>query len=95
METLSPEDVADQLGVHPTFVRKQARLGAWPHHRVGRRIRFTPKQVQVILGLTERGPAGRASAPSRERLTAVGVTQQSAARQRRPVTGAALRPPGA
>ena len=64
--TLSPEDVAAELGTSPWWVREQARRGRVPHLRLGKgRIRFSPSQVAALVELAtvDAGRALQAPAP--------------------------------
>lgn len=44
---LNPKELAGCLGVTDQMVRKQARIGAIPHFRIGTSILFDPAKVCV------------------------------------------------
>jgi len=62
-EFLNVDDVADLFEVHPETIRRQARTGKLPYHRIGGQYRFV---LAEILAATEnavtvvRAPAGPA-----------------------------------
>lgn len=47
-DLLTPEDMADLLGVSRAKVLEWNRRYEWPHIRLGRRIRWTKVQVEDI-----------------------------------------------
>jgi excisionase family DNA binding protein len=51
--TLSVAEAAARLGVHPETVYTRIRDKEWPCTRMGRKIRFTPAQLDQILALCE------------------------------------------
>jgi excisionase family DNA binding protein len=42
-------ELAAELGVSDEWVRQQCRDGRFPHHRVGRRIRFSDEDLAAIV----------------------------------------------
>jgi len=46
---LTPDDLAEEFGVPVSTVMLWNRDNGWPHVRVGRRIRWTPEQLEEIL----------------------------------------------
>lgn len=48
---LSPQEMANLLGVNPSWVYRRTRMGtrAIPHIRVGRYVRFVPEEVFDFL----------------------------------------------
>ena len=58
--TMTPEEVAQRLGISAWWVREQIRRGRVPHLRFGRRrIALLPAHVDAIIELVTVEPAGR------------------------------------
>jgi len=56
---MSPEEVAQRLGIAAWWVREQIRRGRVPHLRFGRRrIALLPAHVDAIIELVTVEPAG-------------------------------------
>lgn len=51
---LTPNELAHHLGIATRTVQKKARNRQWPHQRIGRLIRFNPRQVADIEAMIER-----------------------------------------
>ncbi len=57
--TMTPEEVAQRLGISAWWVREQIRRGRVPHLRFGRRrIALLPEHVDAIIELVTVEPAG-------------------------------------
>lgn len=57
--TMTPAEVARQLGISEWWVREQIRRGRVPHLRFGRRrIALLPAHVEAIIALVTVEPAG-------------------------------------
>lgn len=57
--TMTPEEVAQRLGISAWWVREQIRRGRVPHLRFGRRrIALLPAHVDAIIELVTVEPAG-------------------------------------
>lgn len=54
---LTPAEAADRLGLTESTVRKQAQAKSFPHHKVGRLLRFTETDLERIESLTAVEPA--------------------------------------
>ncbi|WP_129337528.1 helix-turn-helix domain-containing protein [Cellulomonas endophytica] len=78
---VTPEEVAETLGISSWWVREQARRGRIPHLRFGRgRIRLLPEHVDALIRLAtvEGRPAEPQAAPSASAdLRALGATVRS------------------
>lgn len=48
---LLPEQVAERFGITRAQVMAFCASKTWPHERFGRRVRFTPEQVEQIESL--------------------------------------------
>lgn len=85
--TLSPEDVAKNLGTSTWWVCEQARRGRIPHLRLARgRIRLLPEHVDALIALfTVEGRALDDAPPATASsdLTALGATSKSLQAHRR------------
>jgi excisionase family DNA binding protein len=55
---LTAKDVADRLGVAPSWVSAQARAGRIPHIRLGRYCRFREEALEAWIAQLERKAAG-------------------------------------
>ena len=55
---LTAKDVADRLGVAPSWVWAQARAGRIPHIRLGRYCRFREEALEAWIAQLERKAAG-------------------------------------
>ena len=55
---LTAQDVADRLGVAPSWVWAQARAGRIPHIRLGRYCRFREEALEAWITQLERKAAG-------------------------------------
>lgn len=79
--TLSPEEVAEVLGMSPWWVREQARRGRIPHLRMGKgRIRLLPQHVDALVALVTVEPltaANSAAGGASSDLTALAPTAKS------------------
>ena len=66
---LTAQDVAERLGVAPSWVWAQARAGRIPHIRLGRYCRFREEALEAWIAQLERKSVGGQewSAPRRER----------------------------
>ncbi len=60
-------DLAAHLNVSKGYVQTQVTAGRYPHHRVGRLVRFSPADVRAIERAAEVTPT---SLPRRLRSTA-------------------------
>lgn len=49
---LTPAQAAERLGLAESTVRKQAQARVFPHHKVGRLLRFTERDLERIEALT-------------------------------------------
>lgn len=49
-ELLTPAEVAKRLRITPKKVMELRRVNGWPYVKLGRSIRFTPQQVEQIIG---------------------------------------------
>ena len=57
-ELMTPEQLAERLGVPLRTVREMYYTKAWPHLRLNKRtVRFTEAHYEEILALSERRPA--------------------------------------
>jgi excisionase family DNA binding protein len=57
--TMTPEEIAQRLGISAWWVREQIRRGRVPHLRFGRRrIALLPAHVDAIIELVTVEPAG-------------------------------------
>lgn len=57
-ELMSPEQLAERMGVSLRMVREMYYTSAWPHLRLNRRtVRFTEHHYEQILELSEQRPA--------------------------------------
>lgn len=57
MSHLTDRDVASHFGISWQQVQARCKAGQWPHLRIGRTYRFTPRHVELIESLTEVLPA--------------------------------------
>lgn len=57
----SAEVAAKFPGMGARYVERQARSGAWPHLKFGRRVYFTPEQVDAIVELHSAQPSPAAA----------------------------------
>ena len=66
---LTAQDVADRLGVAPSWVWAQARAGRIPHIRLGRYCRFREEALEAWIAQLERKSGGiqEWTAPRRDR----------------------------
>lgn len=48
-DVITPDQLAERLGVPRRRVIEWNATYRWPHIRIGRRIRWTPEQVEQIL----------------------------------------------
>ena len=71
---LTPQDLAEVLGVKVEKVMEWRRQFDWPHVRIGRQFRWTPAQVEQIVARHAVTPTHLAAAS--------GQTARSAARRR-------------
>jgi excisionase family DNA binding protein len=53
---LTAVEVAERLGVRPSWVYAEARAGRIPHLRLGRYTRFRQDSVEAWASARERGP---------------------------------------
>ena len=53
---LTAHEVAERLGVRPSWVYAEARANRIPHIRLGRYTRFNPDSVVAWAAQRERGP---------------------------------------
>lgn len=61
-ELLTPEQLAERLGVSLRTVREMYYTGTWPHLRLNKRtVRFTEDHYEQILALSERSPTSAIS----------------------------------
>ena len=59
-EPMTPEDLAERLGVSLRLVREMYYTKTWPHLRLNKRtVRFTEQHYEEILHLSEQRPASR------------------------------------
>ena len=73
---LTPDTLADRLGVPVSTVMQWNREFSWPHVRIGRRYRWTEEQYdQIVRQHVAVGPTGAAPVTG-------GLTRRSAARRR-------------
>lgn len=57
-ELMSPEQLAERMGVTLRLVREMYYTNTWPHLRLTQRtVRFTESHYEQILDLSERQPA--------------------------------------
>lgn len=63
---LTAEEVARLLGVAPSWVSREARLGRLPHVRLGRYRRFRLATIEAWIDSVEREPFGRDHAHQNE-----------------------------
>ena len=69
METLSADQAAALLHVHPRRIRNLARAGKLPAVRVGRRWLFERERLEAMLGVSsERQPIGLDALSARNHL---------------------------
>lgn len=54
---LTPVEAAERLGMKESTLRAKARLHEYPHHKVGRHMRFTAQDLERIETLTAVEPA--------------------------------------
>lgn len=50
--TYTAAETADMLGIGYDFLIKQCRAGKFPHHKLGRLIKFTDDDHRAILAAT-------------------------------------------
>ena len=55
----TPEEVAKDLSLTVEQVKRLARDGGMPHHRVGRYYRFTPSDIDKYVNMTRRDATGQ------------------------------------
>lgn len=56
-ELMTPEQLAERLGVSLRMVREMYYTNAWPHLRLNKRtVRFTESHYEQILELSEQRP---------------------------------------
>jgi excisionase family DNA binding protein len=81
--TMTPEEVAQRLGISAWWVREQIRRGRVPHLRFGRRrIALLPAHVDAIIELVTVEPVGWQGAARATNLRlARAETRQSSRRQ--------------
>lgn len=48
-DTLTPDQVAERLGVHRTWVMRRVQRKEVPHLRMGQYVKFTEAQLEQIL----------------------------------------------
>jgi len=65
ISTVGVDELADDLGVGAEWVRQQCRAGRFPHHLIGRRLRFTEQDVAEILAETAKPATPPAATPAR------------------------------
>lgn len=73
---LTPEQVADRLGISVRAVREKVYQGKWPHLRLdGRTMRFTEEHVlEIVRSSAQPGsvtPASRSSRDAAKELAAL------------------------
>lgn len=56
-DLLTPAEVAKRLRITPKKVMELRRANGWPHVKLGRSIRFTPQQVEQIIGKQSVSPS--------------------------------------
>ena len=79
MTLLTPGDLAERFHISEPQVLILCRENRWPHVRLSRKaIRFTPEQVEQIVGLHSKTPKPAAET----RAVIEGQTARSAARRR-------------
>lgn len=54
---LTPTEAAARLGMAESTLRRRAQERTYPHHKVGRHLRFTDGDLERIAGLTAVEPA--------------------------------------
>jgi DNA-directed RNA polymerase sigma subunit (sigma70/sigma32) len=56
-ELLTPEQLAERLGVSLRMVREMYYTNTWPHLRLNKRtVRFTQVHLEEIIAMSERRP---------------------------------------
>lgn len=55
----STETLATELGIKPRTLQAWCRDGKVPHHRLGRLIRFSPQDVELIKQTAQRHSSAR------------------------------------
>jgi DNA-directed RNA polymerase sigma subunit (sigma70/sigma32) len=56
-ELLTPEQLAERLGVPLRMVREMYYTNSWPHLRLNKRtVRFTDEHLEQIIAMSERRP---------------------------------------
>lgn len=55
-DTMSADEVAQRLGVHPNYVYDKIRDKQWPCTRLGRKVRFTETDLADILRICRVDP---------------------------------------
>jgi excisionase family DNA binding protein len=60
------EEAAEQLGVPKSWVLAEARADRIPHVRLGKYVRFDPRELEVWWRSRARGPRRRDVAPAGE-----------------------------
>jgi excisionase family DNA binding protein len=61
---ISTQKAAQELGVHPSTLRKWANRGKLPFHKVGKVYKFVPSDVETFIAKTRVDEALNANAPS-------------------------------
>lgn len=78
---MTPEDLAEEFGITVERVHILRRRHQWPCVKLGRfEIRFTPEQVQQIVGMQTQAPAKGSAAVK----ALPGQTARSASRAQAP-----------
>lgn len=58
-DLLTPEDVAERIGMSPSWVRKRAQARELPHYKVGGKLRFRWSEIVRFLERHHIEPAPR------------------------------------
>jgi excisionase family DNA binding protein len=58
MQLLNIHEAAKELRLHATTVRRMIKNGGIPHHRIGKKILFTPSDLETFLEQSSRQAEG-------------------------------------